>query len=76
MVDEPDNRAEIDASLQEVFAVMGVTTNPIPVKAALGLLGHDVGGVRLPLVDADETELAQIRGALEAHGLLGSAAAR
>jgi len=74
MVDEPDNRAEIDASLQEVYAAMGVTTNPIPVKAALNLLGHRAGGVRLPLVEADEQELASIRGALERHGLLEAAA--
>ena len=74
MVDEPDRRAEIDGALQGVYAAMGVTVNPIPVKAALALLGHRVGGVRLPLVDADETELAQIRGALEAHGLLETAA--
>jgi 4-hydroxy-tetrahydrodipicolinate synthase len=74
MVDEPDRRAEIDASLREVFAAMGVTTNPIPVKAALNLLGHRAGGVRLPLVEADEQELTQIRGALERHGLLEAAA--
>jgi 4-hydroxy-tetrahydrodipicolinate synthase len=74
MVSEPERRAEIDGALQGVFAALGVTTNPIPVKAALDLLGHRVGGVRLPLVDADETERAQIRGALEQHGLLGAAA--
>jgi 4-hydroxy-tetrahydrodipicolinate synthase len=74
MVDEPDQRGEIDGALQGVYAAMGVTTNPIPVKAALDMLGHRVGGVRLPLVDADETERAQIRGALEAHGLLEPAA--
>jgi 4-hydroxy-tetrahydrodipicolinate synthase len=74
MVDEPDRRAEIDASLQEVYAAMGVTTNPMPVKAALALLGHRVGGVRLPLVDCSEDELAVVRGALERHGLLEAAA--
>lgn len=41
-----------------------MTTNPIPVKAALNLLGHPVGGLRLPLVEADESELATIRAAL------------
>jgi 4-hydroxy-tetrahydrodipicolinate synthase len=70
MVDEPEHRAEIDASLHEVYRAMGVTTNPIPVKAALNLLGHQVGGVRLPLVDADESELNVIRAALEHQGLL------
>jgi 4-hydroxy-tetrahydrodipicolinate synthase len=47
-----------------------VTTNPIPVKAALNLLGQRVGGLRLPLVEADESELAAIRDALRNHGLL------
>jgi 4-hydroxy-tetrahydrodipicolinate synthase len=75
MVDEPDERAEIDASLQDVWRVMGVTTNPIPVKAALNLLGHRVGGLRLPLVEADEAEEAQVRAVLERHGLLAGAGA-
>ena len=73
MVDEPDRRDEIDASLRDVYAAMGVTTNPIPVKAALELAGHPVGGLRLPLVEADEDERAQIRAVLERHGLLASA---
>ncbi|MGQ0482010.1 MAG: 4-hydroxy-tetrahydrodipicolinate synthase [Pseudonocardia sp.] len=71
MVDEPHNRAEIDASLQEVFRAMGVTTNPIPVKAALNLLGHKVGGLRLPMIEADESETAVVRTALENLALLG-----
>src|SRR6476619_2605101 len=73
MVDEPDERAAIDASLRGVFEAMAVTTNPIPVKAALNMLGHRVGGLRLPLVEADEAEQAAIRGALEHHGLLKTA---
>jgi 4-hydroxy-tetrahydrodipicolinate synthase len=73
MVDEPAGRAEIDASLRDVYAAMGVTTNPIPVKAALELAGHPVGGLRLPLVEADEQERAQIAAVLERHGLLASA---
>ena len=75
MVDEPERRREIDAQLQEVYAAMGVTTNPIPVKAALNLLGHDVGGLRLPLVEADERETAVVRTALERLGLLATASA-
>jgi 4-hydroxy-tetrahydrodipicolinate synthase len=75
MVDEPDRRDEIDASLRDVYAAMGVTTNPIPVKAALEMAGHRVGGLRLPLVEADDDERAQIRALLERHGLLASAGA-
>jgi 4-hydroxy-tetrahydrodipicolinate synthase len=75
MVDEPDQRAEIDAGLQDVWRAMGVTTNPIPVKAALNMLGHRVGGLRLPLVEADEDERSSIRSVLEHHGLLQTAGA-
>jgi 4-hydroxy-tetrahydrodipicolinate synthase len=70
MFEEPEHRAEIDAALRGVFAAMFCTASPIPVKTALNLLGHDVGGLRLPLVEADEQELDTIRGALERHGLL------
>ena len=72
MVDEPDSRHEIDASLKDFFEALTVTTNPIPIKTALGLAGHDVGGLRLPLVEADERELAVIRQALERHNLLAA----
>jgi 4-hydroxy-tetrahydrodipicolinate synthase len=70
MFDEPEQRAEIDASLRDVFDAMFCTTSPTPVKTALNLLGHDVGGLRLPMVEADERELSMIRGALERHGML------
>jgi 4-hydroxy-tetrahydrodipicolinate synthase len=73
MVDEPERRREIDAGLQDVYRALSVTTNPIPVKAALNLLGHRVGGLRLPLVEADDDETAVIREALERHGLLSGA---
>jgi len=72
MYDEPEARAEIDASLQDVYRVLFCTANPIPVKTALGMLGHDVGGLRLPLVDADDDERALIREMLERHRLLHS----
>ena len=72
MVDEPDRRREIDAGLRDVYEALAVTTNPIGVKAALNLLGHKVGGLRLPLVEADERELGVIRTALERHGLLAA----
>jgi 4-hydroxy-tetrahydrodipicolinate synthase len=73
MFDEPERRAEIDASLRDVYDAMFCTSSPIPVKTALNLLGHDVGPLRLPLVEADESELTIIRGALERHRLLTGA---
>jgi 4-hydroxy-tetrahydrodipicolinate synthase len=61
---------EIDESLAPAYELLGVVTNPIAIKAALRLLGHPVGGHRLPLVDATEDELARVRGCLERLGLL------
>lgn len=75
MVDEPQRRRELDAELHDVYRALSVTTNPIPVKAALNLLGHRVGGLRLPLVEADEHETSVVREALERHGLLSGAQA-
>ena len=65
----------IDAELRPVIDALAVTTNPIPVKAALALLGHDVGGLRLPLVEATDDEKAAIREALERAGVLAAAPA-
>jgi 4-hydroxy-tetrahydrodipicolinate synthase len=70
MIDEPESRREIHESLADLFKALFVTTSPIPVKAALDMLGHDVGGLRLPLVEASEDERAVVRDALERHGLL------
>jgi 4-hydroxy-tetrahydrodipicolinate synthase len=62
--------AEIDAGLRQVYDAMGVTTNPIPVKAALEMTGMiPSGGLRLPLVRADEQQLTTVRAALESVGL-------
>jgi 4-hydroxy-tetrahydrodipicolinate synthase len=72
IVDEPERRQEIEDGLRDLYKALTVTTNPIPVKAALNLAGHDVGGLRLPLVEADEAETAVIREALERHNLLAT----
>jgi 4-hydroxy-tetrahydrodipicolinate synthase len=56
---------EIDESLAPAYELLAVATNPIPVKTALRLLGHDAGGFRLPLVPPTADELERIRGCLE-----------
>ncbi|HXW58314.1 MAG TPA: 4-hydroxy-tetrahydrodipicolinate synthase [Solirubrobacteraceae bacterium] len=73
MVDEPERRGEIDASLRDVYETLFLTSSPTCAKAALNLLGHNVGGLRLPLVEASDEELAAIRAMLERHGLLTGA---
>jgi 4-hydroxy-tetrahydrodipicolinate synthase len=69
MIDEPEQRAEIDASLRDVYETLFLTASPTCTKAALNLLGHDVGTLRLPMVEADEAETAAVRAMLERHGL-------
>ncbi|HEV3070897.1 MAG TPA: 4-hydroxy-tetrahydrodipicolinate synthase [Solirubrobacteraceae bacterium] len=75
MVDEPENRAAIDASLRDVYETLFMTASPTCTKAALNLLGHNVGGLRLPLVEATPQELDVVRAMLCRHGLLPEAAA-
>jgi 4-hydroxy-tetrahydrodipicolinate synthase len=72
IIDEPDRRHEIEEGLRDLYKAITVTTNPIPVKAALNMIGLEVGGLRLPLVEATEEEKAVIRAALERHELLAA----
>jgi 4-hydroxy-tetrahydrodipicolinate synthase len=72
MVDHPDQRHEIDEGLRDVYAAMAVTVNPIPVKTAVRMLGHEVGGFRLPMVEASDQEAEEIRMVLDRHGLLSA----
>jgi 4-hydroxy-tetrahydrodipicolinate synthase len=73
MVQEPERRSEIDASLQDVYETLFMTASPTCTKAALNMLGHRVGGLRLPMIEADEHELAAVRAMLVRHGLMAGA---
>ncbi len=64
-----EGAVRIANELEPVVEALAITTNPIPVKAALNLLGHDVGGLRLPLVEANDEERAAIRSALDQVGI-------
>jgi 4-hydroxy-tetrahydrodipicolinate synthase len=72
IIDEPERRHEIEDGLRDLYEALSVTTNPIPIKAALNLIGQDVGGLRLPLLEASEQERAVVRTALERHELLAA----
>lgn len=61
---------EIHLQLFPVYKALFCTTSPIPVKAAMNLLGHKVGSLRLPLVDADDNEMEIIKAELKKFGLL------
>jgi 4-hydroxy-tetrahydrodipicolinate synthase len=74
MVDEPQRRAEIHERLLPVFEALSVAPAAVSAKAALNLLGHHVGGPRLPYVEADEHETQTIREMLHSSGLVGATA--
>jgi 4-hydroxy-tetrahydrodipicolinate synthase len=63
----------IDQELGPAYELLKVQTNPIAIKAALNLVGQEVGGLRLPLVAASESEVAAVRGCLERLGALSAA---
>jgi 4-hydroxy-tetrahydrodipicolinate synthase len=75
MVDEPERRREIDASLQDAYRDLAIAPMAATVKAALNLLGIGVGAPRLPYVELDEDETMIVRELLERHGLLAAARA-
>lgn len=60
---------EIDAAITPAYEATSVTTNPIPLKAALAMLGLCEDRLRLPLVSADEEQKAAIRAGLDAAGV-------
>jgi 4-hydroxy-tetrahydrodipicolinate synthase len=64
----------LDEELRPAIEILRVQTNPIAIKRSLRLLGREVGGLRLPLVEADEAETAEIRDCLERLGLLAAVA--
>lgn len=65
----------IDRELAPSIELLRVVVNPIAIKCALNLLGHEVGGLRLPLVEATPDEREAVRGCLERLGLLAGASA-
>ncbi len=65
----------LNDEMAPAFELLKIQTNPIPIKAAMNLLGHELGGYRLPMVDPTDEELAQVRACLERAGMLEPARA-
>jgi len=56
---------KINSRLAPLFKVLFITTNPTPIKAALAMIGQPVGGLRLPLIEANASEKEQIQKVLK-----------
>jgi 4-hydroxy-tetrahydrodipicolinate synthase len=72
---DEEGARKIDEELEAAYEILKVAINPIPIKAALNLLGFEVGGYRLPMVPPTDEELARVRDCLERAGLQVPAAA-
>jgi 4-hydroxy-tetrahydrodipicolinate synthase len=72
---DEEGAAQIDRELEPIYELLKVVVNPIAIKAALNMLGFEVGGHRLPLVPATLDEISRIRDCLEGAGLSVPAAA-
>ena len=67
---DADGAKALNDEMAPAFELLRIQTNPIPIKAAVNLLGHEVGGYRLPMVEPTAQELAQVRSCLERAGVL------
>lgn len=50
--------------------MLGLATNPIPIKAAMHMLGRDTGELRMPLTPLTQSEQEKLRKTLSDYGLL------
>ncbi|MEA3492841.1 MAG: 4-hydroxy-tetrahydrodipicolinate synthase [Candidatus Margulisiibacteriota bacterium] len=60
----------ISDRLMPMFEAMFITTNPIPVKACVEMIGFPVGGLRLPMIGANQEEKAKLGKILKEFGLV------
>ncbi len=65
-----DDAGRLNDEMAPAYELLKIQTNPIPIKAAMNLLGHELGGYRLPMVEPTEQELAQVRDCLARAGML------
>ncbi len=72
---DTDGARRLHEEMAPAFDLLKVTTNPIAIKTALNLLGHEVGGFRLPMVEPSDEEVEQVRACLERAGVLSTASA-
>jgi 4-hydroxy-tetrahydrodipicolinate synthase len=70
-----DGARLLNDEMAPAYDLLRVQTNPIAIKATLNLLGHEVGGYRLPMVEPTEHELDEIRACLARGGILSAASA-
>ena len=66
----PETAKKLQLDMIELCDALFCEVNPIPVKAALKLLGWNTGSLRLPLTEISEKGMSQLKQAMENYGLL------
>ena len=72
---DSDRARELDEDIRDVYDLVAADTNPIPIKAAMAMLGHCGPAMRLPMTEPSPEVLATVRSTLEAHGMIEASAA-
>ncbi len=65
-----DAAAKMQIDCSDLIDALFCEVNPIPVKAAMELLGYKTGGLRMPLTDMEPQNLEKLKAAMKAHGLI------
>ena len=65
-----DEASRLQIQYMDLIDALFCEVNPIPVKAAMNLMGMEAGPLRLPLCDISEKNLALLRASMERMGLL------
>ncbi len=63
--------AKLQLDMKPLIDALFCETNPIPVKTALNLMGHEVGHLRLPLTEMEAPTLARLQSEMSAYNLIG-----
>jgi len=67
---ETDKATKLQLDMLGLINDLFIEVNPIPVKTALRLMGKNVGNLRLPLCDMEESNLAKLKASMQKHGLI------
>ena len=67
---ENEKATKLQLELLDLVDNLFIEVNPIPVKTALGLMGKNVGNLRLPLCEMEDKNLASLKACMQKHGLI------
>lgn len=71
---EVEEATRLQLEYLPLIQALFVESNPIPVKAAVGMMGYSTGGMRAPLGEATESTIERLRAAMQQVGLLDTVA--